>query len=89
MEMDRTFILNATNELTEHVVYDKLALMEKNPENRAALERLSAQEKTHYEFWQSLLPEAEAKKIRARDGIPSGEPLFADRARRHVHHQIP
>ena len=64
--MESVFILNAANELTEHIVYHKLALMEKNPENRTALERLSAQEKTHYEFWQSLLPEEEAKKIRAR-----------------------
>jgi len=64
--MEQTFILNAANELTEHIMYHKLALMEKEPANREALERLSAQEKTHYEFWQSLLPEAEAKKIRAR-----------------------
>lgn len=64
--MEHEFIANATNELTEHVTYHKLALMEKNPENRAALERLSVQEKTHYEFWQSLLPEGAAKKIRAR-----------------------
>jgi VIT1/CCC1 family predicted Fe2+/Mn2+ transporter len=64
--MDETFALNATNELTEHVTYHKLALMEKNTANRDALERLSVQEKTHYEFWQSLLPEAKAKAIRAR-----------------------
>ena len=66
--MEQTFILNATNELTENIVYHKLALMEKNPENRAALERLSAQELTHYEFWKSLLPAVEAGKIRARGG---------------------
>jgi VIT1/CCC1 family predicted Fe2+/Mn2+ transporter len=64
--MNEIFALNATNELTEHIVYHKLALMEKEPANRSALERLSAQEKMHYEFWQSLLPDAEAKKIRAR-----------------------
>ncbi len=64
--MEHDFVLNATNELTEHVMYHELAQMERNPENRAALERLSAQEKMHYEFWQSLLPEAKAKKIRAR-----------------------
>jgi VIT1/CCC1 family predicted Fe2+/Mn2+ transporter len=64
--MEPLFIFNATNELTEHVVYHKLAQMEKNPENREALERLSAQEKTHYEFWKSLLPAAEGEKIRAR-----------------------
>jgi VIT1/CCC1 family predicted Fe2+/Mn2+ transporter len=64
--MEKIFILNATNELTEHIVYGKLARAEKNPENRAALERLSAQELTHYEFWKSLLPAVEAGKIRAR-----------------------
>lgn len=64
--MEDIFVLNARNELTEHLVYHQLALMEKNPENRAALERLSAQEKTHYEFWQSLLPGDRAKKIRPR-----------------------
>jgi VIT1/CCC1 family predicted Fe2+/Mn2+ transporter len=54
--MESTFLLNARNELTEHLVYHKLALTEKSPENRAALERLSEQEKTHYEFWKSLMP---------------------------------
>jgi vacuolar iron transporter family protein len=56
--MEQIFILNATNELTEHVVYHKLALAEKNPANRTALEQLSAQEKSHYEFWQELAPKA-------------------------------
>jgi VIT1/CCC1 family predicted Fe2+/Mn2+ transporter len=64
--MEETFMLNAANELTEHLVYHKLATMEKHPENRAALERLSAQELTHYEFWTSLLPEAKAKQVQAR-----------------------
>jgi hypothetical protein len=64
--MKKTFILNATDELTEYIVYHELASMEENPENRVTLERLSAQEKTHYEFWQSLLPDATAKKIRPR-----------------------
>lgn len=64
--MEQEFILNAQNELTEHIVYHRLALMERNPENRAALERLSEQEEKHYEFWKSLLPEAEGKRIRAR-----------------------
>ena len=35
--------------MTEHLVYKKLAIVEKSPENRAALERLSEQERTHYE----------------------------------------
>ncbi len=64
--MKETFAWNAANELTEHVVYHKLAQLEKDPGNREALERLSTQEKTHYEFWKSLMPVAEAAKVRAR-----------------------
>lgn len=56
--MESIFITNATNELTEHFVYGKLARMEKNPQNREALVRLSTQERSHYEFWQSLAPNA-------------------------------
>ena len=50
----QTYIENARNELTEHVVYHNLAQREKNPENRALLEKLSAQEREHYEFWRGL-----------------------------------
>jgi VIT1/CCC1 family predicted Fe2+/Mn2+ transporter len=56
-QMQESFILNAKNELTENIVYGKLARMEKDPTNRAALEKLSVQEKSHYEFWRSLLPD--------------------------------
>lgn len=61
--MEATYILYMQNELTEHVIYHQLALRERNEENRAVLERLSAQEKGHYEFWQSLAPQV---KIRPR-----------------------
>jgi VIT1/CCC1 family predicted Fe2+/Mn2+ transporter len=64
--MKDVFAWNATNELTEHVVYHKLAQMEKDPGNREALERLSAQEKIHYEFWKSLMPTAEAEMVHPR-----------------------
>lgn len=64
--MEQEFILNARNELTEHIVYHRLALMERNAENRAALERLSEQEEKHYEFWKSLLSQSEGDRIRAR-----------------------
>ena len=56
-----TYIDRARNELTEHLVYHKLALREKNPANRDLLERLSVQEKTHYEFWKSLVPGSDPK----------------------------
>ena len=51
------YIKQARTELTEHIVYGALAKREKNSENRKALERLSAQEKTHYDFWKTLLPQ--------------------------------
>ena len=54
--LEREYLARAQNELTEHIVYGKLARRERNPENRAVLERLSAQEKTHYEFWKTLIP---------------------------------
>lgn len=52
--MEKQYLDRAQNELTEHLVYHRLALREKKPENRDLLERLSKQEKTHYEFWKSL-----------------------------------
>jgi len=70
--MTATYVDRAQNELTEHLVYGKLAAREKNPHNRALLERLSASEKTHYEFWKTLAPEAEHVKPRKTGliGIP-------------------
>jgi len=55
--MQQQYLDRARNELTEHLVYGKLARREKNPANRALLEKLSAQEKSHYEFWKSLVEE--------------------------------
>ncbi len=59
--MQKEYLDRARNELTEHLVYGKLARREKKPENRALLEKLSVQEKSHYEFWKSLLPGVEIK----------------------------
>lgn len=59
--MKETYIAYARNELTEHIVYGKLSRMERNPENKALLERLSKQEYSHYEFWKSLAPDADIK----------------------------
>jgi VIT1/CCC1 family predicted Fe2+/Mn2+ transporter len=59
--MEQTFILNAQNELTEHYVYHRLAKTEKNPQNKTLLQTLAQQEKEHYEFWQSLVPNIKIK----------------------------
>ncbi len=57
MDTKNIYRAQARKELTEHIVYAALARKEKNPGNRASLEKLSAQEKTHYEFWSELLGE--------------------------------
>ncbi len=61
MNDPRPYIERARNELTEYLVYQKLASREKNFENRTLLEKLSAQERAHYEFWKSLAAEAGAR----------------------------
>ncbi|MEM4734129.1 MAG: VIT1/CCC1 transporter family protein [Candidatus Thorarchaeota archaeon] len=42
------------NELTEHIVYRRLASSTKDAANREVLQRLSDEELAHYEFWKEL-----------------------------------
>jgi len=42
------------DEITEHHIYRRLAVMQKSPENRRVLERIADDEKRHYERWQVL-----------------------------------
>ncbi len=78
MDIKTQYFSRARNELTEHLVYGKLAAREKKPENRALLEKLSAQEKTHYAFWESLLPPGTVIKPRlfGLHGIPLLRTIF-------------
>jgi rubrerythrin len=57
--IQQEYLSRARNEITEHFVYGALAVREKNPANKAVFEKLSAQEKSHYEFWKTLLPGVE------------------------------
>ena len=41
------------NELTESVIYKKIAKFAKGDENKKTLERLSNEERAHYEIWKS------------------------------------
>ena len=41
------------NELTESVIYEKIAAFAKGDENKATLRRLSREEKAHYEIWKN------------------------------------
>ncbi len=54
MENREVYVAHARNELTEYIIYHKLALREKNPENKVLLEKLSLQEKSHHDFWREL-----------------------------------
>jgi len=54
MTAQEIYLKYAENELTEHLVYHELARREKNPLNKALLEKLSAQEKEHADFWHDL-----------------------------------
>ncbi|MBR2900927.1 MAG: rubrerythrin family protein, partial [Clostridia bacterium] len=41
------------NELTESVIYEKIAKFAKGEENKQTLKRLSQEEASHYEIWKS------------------------------------
>jgi vacuolar iron transporter family protein len=62
--MDQAYLSHARKEITEHFIYGTLARREKKPENRALLEKLSSEEKGHYEFWKSLVPGSDPKPYR-------------------------
>lgn len=49
-------LYNAGHELTDHLVYGRLALAERDAANRELLEKLAAQEKAHCAFWTELAP---------------------------------
>ncbi len=42
------------NEITEYHVYNKLAKIEKNPENKKILQRIANDELRHHDFWQKF-----------------------------------
>ncbi|RMG19465.1 MAG: rubrerythrin family protein [Bacteroidetes bacterium] len=42
------------NEITEHVIYSRLAKLAKDPQNAATLQEIAAQELEHYHFWQKI-----------------------------------
>lgn len=57
--MANAYLKYLRNELTDHLIYDHLARVERKPENKALLRKLADQERAHYKFWQSLAPDAE------------------------------
>ena len=55
------------NELTESVIYEKIAAFAKGEENKATLLRLAREEKAHYEIW---------KKYTGEEMKPEGFKVF-------------
>jgi vacuolar iron transporter family protein len=53
----QTLLAFQKNEITEHFIYQKLAKKIKGDRNREVLERISNEEKGHYEFWKSYTNE--------------------------------
>jgi len=50
-EVKRALLAAQRNEITEHFIYEKLAQMVKQPNNKEVLRRISNEELKHYEFW--------------------------------------
>jgi len=47
----RTILTAQRNEITEHIIYEKLSRTMKDSHNREILERISREEREHYELW--------------------------------------
>ena len=57
-EETRRLILDSQrNEITEHVVYGKLANSSKNPQNKEILKQIASDELDHYNFWKEFTDE--------------------------------
>lgn len=39
------------NEITEHIIYERLSRSVKDPHNRKVLERIAGEELEHHDFW--------------------------------------
>lgn len=55
--LKRKILIFQANEITEHLIYKRLASVTKNTANRQALEAISAEEARHYDFWKGLTQE--------------------------------
>ena len=56
-ETRRLILGSQRNEITEHIVYGKLANSSKNPKNRKILEQIASDELDHYNFWKEFTEE--------------------------------
>lgn len=59
----REIIRAQQSEITEHLVYRRLAQSERDPKNRKVLERIALDEKRHYDFWASQTGETPPPRV--------------------------
>lgn len=50
-EIEETILNAQRNEVTEHLIYEKLAQSIREPQNREVLKRIAKDELKHYDFW--------------------------------------
>lgn len=53
-DLKATLVQFQENEITEHLIYAALSRKEQNLQNRAVMERISADEYRHYHFWKGI-----------------------------------
>ncbi len=53
----RTILAAQRNEITEHIIYEKLSWAMRDPHNRKILERISGDERRHYDLWKEVTQE--------------------------------
>ena len=56
-ETKKKILIAQKNEITEHFIYGKLAQAVKEPSNKKVLQRISADELKHYNFWKKYTEE--------------------------------
>ncbi len=52
-ETKGSILTSQKNEITEHIIYDKLAQSTKDSKNRKILQRISEEDLEHYNFWKT------------------------------------
>jgi VIT1/CCC1 family predicted Fe2+/Mn2+ transporter len=53
-KLKKKVLIAQKNEITEHIIYQKLASIVKDKKNSEVLARISSKELEHYEYWKSL-----------------------------------
>jgi VIT1/CCC1 family predicted Fe2+/Mn2+ transporter len=53
-KIESKFLIAQKNEITEHIIYDKLSRLVKDEHNKEVMKNMSKEELDHYNFWKTL-----------------------------------